>query len=159
MHIPYPKIHRLGKEEVEGILDGWCFIEEKIDRANTSIWIEDGKVKCGSRRRELTGGFRGFYDFVTQHTPIKKYLEKNPTHRLYGEWLVKHTIQYKEDAYNKFYLFDIFDIQDEEVKVLDRAETQKVGKELGLDMPIIFDYIQNPTEEVITAYENPPKTK
>jgi len=27
----YPKIHRLGKEETEGILEGTCYIQEKID--------------------------------------------------------------------------------------------------------------------------------
>lgn len=43
MFIKYPKIHRLGKEETEGILNALCYIQEKIDGANTSIWIgEDG---------------------------------------------------------------------------------------------------------------------
>lgn len=36
---PYFKIHRLGKEETEGILIGECHVEEKIDGANTSILI------------------------------------------------------------------------------------------------------------------------
>ena len=43
----YPKIHRLGKEETEGILDGVCYIEEKLDGANASIWIDKrGEITC-----------------------------------------------------------------------------------------------------------------
>ena len=49
----YPKLHRLGKEEVEGILDGYCVIQEKIDGANASIWMHDGTVHVGSRRNIL----------------------------------------------------------------------------------------------------------
>jgi len=53
--LKYPKIHRLGKSETEGILDGQCYIQEKIDGANTSIWMdEDGTIHCGSRNNDLT---------------------------------------------------------------------------------------------------------
>ena len=37
----YRKIHRLGAEENEGILVGKVMIQEKIDGANTSIWLEE----------------------------------------------------------------------------------------------------------------------
>lgn len=60
MLIKYPKIHRLGSDENEGILFGKCFVQEKIDGANTSIWVEGGEIKCGSRNNELSGGFNGF---------------------------------------------------------------------------------------------------
>lgn len=84
----YPKIHRLGKEEVEGILIGDCYIEEKIDGANASIWIDKrGEVACGSRNRELTEGFNGFVDYVKENVSIRTVLENHPTWRLYGEWL------------------------------------------------------------------------
>ena len=45
----YPKIHRLGKEETDGILDHEFVVQEKIDGANISIFELDGKVsntKC-----------------------------------------------------------------------------------------------------------------
>lgn len=53
MFIKYPKIHRLEKEEVEGILKGECIIQEKIDGANTSIWFDQGKIKVASRNRRM----------------------------------------------------------------------------------------------------------
>lgn len=111
-HRNYGKIHRLGKDEVDGILEGICYIQEKVDGANTSIWIEEGiGLMLGTRTRILTTHeeFNGFVPYVMMHEGIKALLEVHPTYRLYGEWLVKHTISYKETAYKKFYLFDIYD--------------------------------------------------
>ena len=96
MFIKYPKIHRLGSDENDGILIGKCYIQEKIDGANTSIWIEDGEIKCASRNNELTGGFNGFVDYVKSHEGIKRLLTEHPDYRLFGEWLVRHTLSYKE---------------------------------------------------------------
>jgi len=39
--IKYEKIERLGKEDTEGILEWWCNCTEKIDWANTSIWLDE----------------------------------------------------------------------------------------------------------------------
>lgn len=54
----YPKIHRLGKEEVEDILLTPVTLQEKIDGANVSIWLDEGVVKCGTRTREAHTGCR-----------------------------------------------------------------------------------------------------
>lgn len=107
----YGKVHRLGKEEVEGILEGTVHIQEKVDGANTSIWLdENGELKMGSRTRILGAEeFNGFVPYVKAHEGIKKLLADNPGMRLYGEWLVRHTISYKETAYKKWYMFDIWD--------------------------------------------------
>ena len=107
MHIKYPKIRRLGDEDNDGILMGKVYVQEKIDGANAQIWIEDGEIKCGSRTQELTQGFNGFVDYAKSHEGIRKCLEANPNHRLFGEWLVRHTIAYNETVYKKFYLFDV----------------------------------------------------
>ena len=109
-HRNYGKIHRYGKEEVEGILEGTVVVQEKVDGANAQIWLEDGEIKLGSRNRELKPdeGFNGFRQYVENHAGIRKFLEDYPGDRLYGEWLVRHTIAYNETAYKKFYLFDIF---------------------------------------------------
>jgi len=107
----YPKIHRLGKEETDFILNGTCVIQEKIDGANVSIWLgEDGTLQCGTRTRHLTDpteSFNGFREYVNAHEGMKTFFEHNPTLRLCGEWLVKHTIAYDETKMRKFYLFDI----------------------------------------------------
>lgn len=138
----YPKIHRLGKEETDGILDGedlFVVIQEKIDGANTSIWLDDeGVVQCGSRTRQLpeNESFNGFTEWARNQQSIVDYLQDNPTHILYGEWLVRHTIAYNTLAYNKWYLFDIFDAENEEFKpnvyVFDTAA------QYGFDVPAVF---------------------
>lgn len=108
MHIKYNKIHRLGKEEVEGILDGEVFVQEKIDGANTSIWMEDGKMCFGSRNHEVPN-FNGIKEYAEKHEGILALLSEKPKYRLFGEWLIKHTIAYNETSYKHFYLYDILD--------------------------------------------------
>ena len=141
----YPKIHRLGKDEVDDILFGQCYIQEKIDGANTSIWIaEDGFIRTGSRNRDITGKkFNGFNDYVHTHDGIKKLLEENPEFRLYGEWLVRHSIPYKETAYSRFYLFDIQVGED----FLTLDEVVRIGNEYEIDMPELFGIYTDPTKE------------
>lgn len=108
----YEKIHRLGKEETDGILDAPVHVQEKIDGANLQVWLQDGIIHVGSRNNDVTfreDGFNGAVEYVQNHEGIRQLLTACPHYRLYGEWLVKHTIQYKETAYGKFYLFDIYD--------------------------------------------------
>lgn len=108
----YEKIHRLGKEETGGILDGPVHVQEKIDGANLQVWLEDGAIRVGSRNNDVTDredGFNGAVQYIKNHHGINELLRKHPGFRLYGEWLVKHTIQYKETAYGKFYLFDMYE--------------------------------------------------
>lgn len=114
----YQHLERYGKDEVEGIEFGDCFIFAKLDGTNASIWLdEEGNVKAGSRNRELTleNDNAGFYAHVLSNKKIKNYLIKYPTHRLYGEFLVPHTLKtYREDAWRKFYVFDVCIDRDEE---------------------------------------------
>lgn len=142
----YPKIYRLGKEEVEGILIGVCSVSEKIDGANVSIWVEEGEIICGSRNQPINGGFNGFTTYVKENKAIQSYLKDNPTHRLYGEWLVRHTIKYNEKSYRKFYLFDITlvsDKEDEDFRPI--VEVESVAKEYGFIMPTSFGVFTDPS--------------
>lgn len=131
----YPKIYALHKEENEGLLDFEVTIQEKVDGANTSIWIEDGEIHCGSRRKELTEGFNGFVDYVKSHKGIKKVLTNNPAFRLYGEWLVRHTISYKETAYKQFYLFDVWT---EDNGFMPQDMVEAIADSANLPYPQIF---------------------
>lgn len=115
----YQHVEKLGREECEGILDGdevYCF--PKIDGTNTCLFLDDeGNLCAGSRNRQLTleKDNAGFYAWSLQHPEYKDYLEAHPCHILYGEWLVKHTIKtYAEDAWNKFYVFDVFQLNQNE---------------------------------------------
>jgi len=141
----YEKIHRLGKEETEGILVGTCHLQEKVDGANTSIWRnEDGTLGKGSRNQDVTGGsFQGFTQYVDEHKGIKEFFEVHPTLRLYGEWCVRHTIQYRETSYRKFYLFDIWDGE----KFIMPFQVADIGEAFGIDVVPGHGKIDNPTIE------------
>jgi len=133
----YEKIHRLGKEETDGILDGPVHVQEKIDGANLQIWMgDDGRIHVGSRNNDVTDrddGFNGAVFYVQNHDGIKKFFQDFPTWRLYGEWLVKHTIQYKETAYGKFYLFDIW--EDDNNRFMQTNLVNDIGLGFGIEIP------------------------
>jgi len=148
----YRKIHRLGKEETDGIIVGKCYIQEKVDGANTSIWLEDGIIKKGSRTQDLTGkSFNGFPEYVDNHEGIKKFFDENGSkYRLYGEWLVRHTIAYKELSYKKFYLFDVYD--EEKEQTIELPEVYKIAEKYGIDIVPLRAVIDNPTTEQINEW-------
>lgn len=145
----YDKIHRLGKDETIGILEGVCHIQEKLDGANASIWLDsDGQIQCGSRNRHLVeDNFNGFVDYVKANGSIKAYLEQYPTAILYGEWLVRHSVKYPEGAYKKFYLFDIF----LDGKLLTVDATMASAYKYGIQaVPVVGTFV-NPTDEELKA--------
>jgi RNA ligase len=135
--LAYPKIHRLGKEETDGLLEfGEVTVQEKIDGANTSIWLEDGVICGGSRTRKLGDeSFNGFTKYIKEHEGIKKLFTDLPTYRLYGEWLVRHTISYKETAYKQFYLFDVYV---ESIGFLPQFIVEALAEMYGMKYPQVF---------------------
>jgi len=84
-------------------------IQTKVDGCNAQIAWEDGELKAFSRKNELnmTNNLRGFWNFV--QTLDKEKFRDLGNRCLYGEWLVPHTVKYDKDAYNKWYVYDIFD--------------------------------------------------
>ncbi len=147
----YPKIHRLGSEENDGILDeGVCVIQEKIDGANTSIWLEDGVMKFASRKHEITEGFNGFIDYVKAHEGITKLLSNNQNWRLYGEWLVRHTLSYNETMYKHFYLFDIWDEATGSFLMNDFVE--EIAKKYEIRFPQTFASLTSPSLEQLNEF-------
>jgi len=107
----YQHIERYGTDEVMDINIGTCYVFPKIDGTNSSCWLNaDGELRCGSRNRELTleKDNAGFYAAMLENKAVIDYLHAHPTHRLYGEWLVPHTLKtYRYDAWRKFYIFDV----------------------------------------------------
>lgn len=106
----FQKIKRFGTNEVKGINKGKCYCFPKIDGTNGSVWINNNKIEAGSRNRKLTleKDNQGFYDYILKQNNIKEFLLNNPEKRLYGEWLVPHSLKkYRDDAWNKFYVFDV----------------------------------------------------
>ena len=88
-------------------------ITTKIDGANASIaWDETtGKLEVFSRTNLLDqpGALRGFYDYVKTEIEPKLDMSKHPWFVIFGEWLVKHSVNYKNECYNKWYVYDIWD--------------------------------------------------
>ena len=107
----YQHVERFGTSEVEGIEFGECYVFPKLDGTNASVWLdENGNIQAGSRKRHLSleSDNAGFCAWVKDQENILNYLKENPTHRLFGEWLVPHSLRtYKEDAWRRFYVFDI----------------------------------------------------
>jgi len=149
----YKKILGLHKEECDGILEGMCYIQEKVDGANASIWLdEDGTVHCGSRTRDLTkagDGFNGFVEYVKNHEGINKFFLEYPNFRLCGEWLVRHSVGYHEESYKQFYLFDI---EDENGDKQDLDEVYRVATDYGIKIVHLFDKVKNPTHEHVKSF-------
>lgn len=106
----YQHIERFGATEVQNIEIGECYIFPKIDGTNASVWIDNGVIQAGSRNRHLSldADNAGFFAWASQSEAIQNYLSENPTHRLFGEWLVPHSLKtYRETAWRKFYVFDV----------------------------------------------------
>lgn len=82
---------------------------EKWDGANASIAWKDGELKAFSRKNELnmSNNLRGFWEFV-QSLDKEKFRDLG-NRVLFGEWGVSHTVKYNKDAYNKWYVYDMFD--------------------------------------------------
>lgn len=115
----YQHVERYGTTEVDGIEIGTCYVFPKIDGTNSSVWVnEDGSLRAGSRTRELTieADNAGFFNAISQDANVLAYLQKHPTHRLFGEWLVPHSLRtYRDDAWRRFYVFDVCLDADNEV--------------------------------------------
>jgi hypothetical protein len=121
--------------------------------------MDDGEICMGSRSQKITEGFNGFCDYVRSHEGINKALTENPNVRLYGEWLVRHTLAYKETNYKQFYLFDITtrtpetDADNElREEFWDRASVFAFAQKYGLRAPEYHGEFENPTEETINQF-------
>ena len=147
----YEKIYRLGKDETIGILKGTVNITEKLDGANVSVWLGDGgEIRVGSRNNDLTANgneFNGAVHYVNAHPGIKDFFKHHPSSRLYGEWLVRHTLAYNETAYKKFYIFDI--LRPDGLYIPQEAVQLKC-KEFGLDSVPDLGTFENPTLQELT---------
>jgi hypothetical protein len=152
MFIKYPHLERVGKDEVEGLLEGTCYIFPKVDGTNGSLWIEDANTLYGgSRNRDLTldKDNHGFYAWAVQQENIHIFLKANPKLRLYGEWLVAHTFKnYREDAWRKFYVFDVGEVgEDGEMRLLPYDEYKPLLEEYKVEYIPAVKIIKNPSQE------------
>jgi len=148
----YQHIERFGTDEVDGIEFGKCYIFYKIDGTNGSVWLDnEGNLKAGSRNRELSldNDNAGFYNSIINNINIVNYIKSHPTHRLFGEWLVPHSLKtYREDAWRKFYIFDVcIDKEAEGLEYIPYEIYKPMLEEFSLDYIPPLVIINNPTYE------------
>lgn len=117
MFIKYPHLERFGMDGVSGIELGHCYIFPKLDGTNAQVWLDkDQYIQAGSRNRKLSldNDNAGFLACMADDPEIRRFLEAYPNLRLYGEWLVPHSLKtYRESAWRVFYVFDVFDDEKE----------------------------------------------
>jgi hypothetical protein len=162
----YEKVERLEKEECDGLLNGTsehaavCYIFEKIDGANAQIYLdsETREIAFGSRNRVLGIGdnlvsgdsFRGFAAWVKDnHEKLQKFFDLHPDFILYGEWLIKHSIQYSPTAYSKFYVFDIYDSVNERYIGIESHRSWQDLLELNIEFVPFDDRLMNPSADTL----------
>lgn len=107
----YMHLERFGNDEVEGIDSGIVYAFPKLDGTNGQLWWDqDYGLMAGSRNRVLSrdNDNAGFYNAAWEDQRYQDFFLHNPSLRLYGEWLVPHTLTtYAPDSWRKFYIFDV----------------------------------------------------
>lgn len=149
--LKYQHVERFGTSETEGIELGTCYIFPKIDGTNSSVWIDENRqIKAGSRNRELTidNDNVGFYSKILKDKNIKELLTDMPKIRIYGEYLVPHTLKtYNKEAWGKFYVFDVM-LED---KYISYDNYSSVLSDYGIEFIPPICIIKNPTYEQLVA--------
>ena len=150
----YQHIEKIGREECEGVLNGTVTIQPKIDGTCSVVWLEDGEVHAGSRKRELSleADNAGFYAMIREDHNIEGYLKAHPNHYLFGEFLVPHTIRsYDEDAWKKFYIFDVFEVTQDGGRYMPYDEYVPALEYFNLTYISEIARLENPTVEEVVA--------
>jgi len=140
----YQHIERLETDETLGIQIGLCYVFPKIDGTNSTLWWNDG-LQAGSRNRHLTIDYdnQGFLEWAKEQEQFEQFFKKYPELRLYGEWLVPHTLRtYEETAWQKFYVFDVY-----HDNYLPYETYKKYLDEFGIEYIPPICRIKNPTTE------------
>lgn len=144
--VKYMHVEKFGSDEVEGIENCTSYVLPKIDGTNGVMWLEGGKIHCGSRKRELSeesdnaGFFKQFHD----DGRFKSLFHDFPHLIIYGEFLVKNVIRdYEETAWRKFYVFDV----KSGGRWLTPNEYIPILKEYKIDYIPVMCEVTHPTEE------------
>lgn len=160
----YQHIEKLGSGEVEGILNGTCYLFYKIDGTNACVWYSelDATLHFGSRNRQLSldNDNSNFMSMMTKEPRLKpvysdllNFLCKNKNLIVYGEWLVPVNIKrYRDDAWKQFYVFDVYDSLTD--TYWNYEDYKKVFDEEYPNIkyiPLICK-LENPTEEDIKSH-------
>ena len=105
--VRYQHIEHLDSSNAQGLTTGLCHVFAKLDGSNGSVFVEDGEIRCASRNMKLDDN-HPMTRFVKSNQGIVSLLSDHPQLRLYGEWMVPHTVRdYTGDTWNRFFVFDV----------------------------------------------------
>lgn len=144
--LKYQHIERFGTTETNGIEFGMCYVFPKIDGTNSQLWTDGNSLYAGSRNRELSidNDNAGFMAWAVNQNHIIDFFCKYPNLRLYGEWLVPHTLKtYQKTAWNNFYVFDVMNGEE----YLSYDEYKILLDEFGIEYIPPICKVENPTYE------------
>lgn len=144
--VKYQHVERFGCQATEGIENGICYIFPKIDGTNGQLWWDDNYVCGGSRNRTLDihNDNAGFLNAILEDKRYNELFIDHPDLRLYGEWLVPHSLKtYRDDAWRHFYVFDVAD--DNGLMHFDVYES--ILKKYNIDYIPPIAIIKNPTPD------------
>lgn len=131
----YQKIHTLGKKEVEGILDGFVIVEEKVDGSQFRIELcTDGDIKCASHHQELSN-VDSMFKLATDQAirTFRNCLDSTNIITIFAEYLAKPKhgrIPYSRVPVNNLIIFDVMIGE----KYLDREEKERFAFQNGCEV-------------------------
>lgn len=93
-------------------------VEEKIDGSNASIMYDSAtdQILAFSRRQQLsqTNTLNGFWEWAQRLPKQAVAIATNyGRYVLFGEWSSKHAVSYPEHFTNKFFMYDVWDTEDQ----------------------------------------------
>ena len=126
--VRYQHIEHLDSSNASGLTAGRCHVFPKLDGSNGSVFVEDGQIRCASRNMKVDGN-HPMTRFAVGNEGIVRLLSDHPQLRLYGEWMVPHTIRnYTPDTWNRLFVFDVVtDTGELHAKIVED------GKDVALD--------------------------
>jgi hypothetical protein len=153
-YLKYQHVEKLGNDEVDGILLGDVYIFPKIDGTNAHVWCdENDELHFGSRNRELSldKDNAGFMNAMISDRAINDLFSVlGKGYHVFGEWLVPHSLKtYRDDAWRKFYVFDITYVEDGRLRHMAYNEYQPMLEQTGVNYIAPLRIIKNPQVENI----------
>jgi hypothetical protein len=147
-YIKYQHVEKLGSDDVDGILFGDVYVFPKLDGTNSHAWFDGEEMHYGSRNRELSADNdnAGFMSSMLKDTGLTELCKSLPNVHVFGEWLVPHSLKtYRDDAWRKFYVFDMVSHDDGGVHYYTYEALQIICEAYGVEYISPLRIIKNPS--------------
>ena len=126
-HIPH--LSRLPKQTRAALLSD-AYVFEKLDGGNVQVAVGDRVVTHGLRSGRLKGSRAPWAEeFQKWYWTNSGSIDDLPPGIYFGEFLAPHTISYKPEFANNFFLIDFYDIERQEFQDYNSALKKIKGKE------------------------------